>query len=154
MLRRWTFGQGLFVLLAVAFLVTGFWGVSQSKMLLSEKQMKEVQGGVWRPNVYMTLAVDQGWRPQAGGTTNVTMSIAGPGAWYVDQWSANCYVLFNFTQYTHWEGECMNSGNQTGLSPDVDFLTGQNNQSNTLNWIQDTGPVGCHASTGEGFLHH
>ena len=112
MLRRWTFGQGLFALLAVAFLVTGFWGVSQSKMLLTDKQMKQVEGGA---SISLTeLATD--WRPQGYPTenvVNVTVTLSGA--------PADSYVNFTLL-VTDFAGYCTNVGTQTDSDPDLKFL--------------------------------
>ena len=114
MLQRWTFGQGLFVLLAVAFLVTGFWGVSQSKMLLSEKQMREVEGGT----VTVSLVdLDNSWRPMGTPTNNtvdIGVNLTSP--------PSKGKVLFTLNPSSYL-GYCMNKGYQSDV--DLKFTSTQ-----------------------------
>jgi len=127
--QRLGLGKILFVVLAIGFLVTALWGISQSKILLSKEQMREITGG--SPNLNITLtSLGTNWLPTYNSTVNITVNITGDRSYLPD-----CVAKFYLIP-TAYEGYCMNAGNQTTDEPDLEFLPDdqQDDHSGKITW--------------------
>ena len=111
--QRLGLGKILFVVLAIGFLVTALWGISQSKTLLSENQLKSITGGA---SVSLT-PLEANWRPRysSSSTANITANITVNIANYTD----SGYVIFSLSNVTSFPGYSMNWGNQTTSDKDL-----------------------------------